>query len=545
MKSIWMLLAAVLISLAWLLPHHYRPWVTYSGEALAFAALFTLCLIFVKSKLQIPKITLPILLLSLVPMLQLLTGQAFFLSKAFLASCYVFAFWLSIVVAYNLSLNAAREQLMQRFSLLLLGTGVASAIIALCQWLTIEQYFPGLMANLRSGRPYANFAQPNNMATFLILALLAALYLYETKTLKLKVLVPSAVLLIFAVALSQSRTSWVALGCILIYMAYQQYRGYVSIKWYAVVGWVAAFVASLVFIPHLAGLFAEALDAPIKSVDLARRATGDMSRIAIWNQMVHAIMQQPLWGYGWHQTSVAYTLVSDTVQGPVWVKSAHNFVLDFILWNGLVIAMPFLVYFSYWAWQLHKHINGIVSVVCILMIGAITVHALLEFPLFYSYFLLPFGFLMGILQAQNKDTAVWEISAHCMQLAVLLGGVLMVMIHRDYLVAGPKLAQSSKYEKQPEKWTLNKPIYLLTEFNDRIEWIRLNPHDPVTKAQLDKIEHMVLNYPIPYDLIKYARVLAYNGYEAEAKYQLKRLEILRDVKVSYESLFMQPNASSK
>ena len=545
MKSIWMWLAAVLISLAWLLPHHYRPWVTYSGEALAFVSLFTLCLIFVKSKLQIPKITLPILLLSVVPLVQLLTGQAFFFSKAFLASGYVFAFWLSIVIAYNLSLNGAREQLMQRFSLLLLGAGVATAIIALCQWLTIEQYFPGLMANLRSGRPYANFAQPNNMATFLILALLAALYLYESKMLKLKLLVPSAALLIFAVALSQSRTSWVAIACILIYMAYQQYRGYIHIQWYAVMGWVAVFVASLVFIPHLANLFAEALDAPIKSVDLARRATGDMSRIAIWNQMVHAIMQQPLWGYGWHQTSVAYTLVSDTVQGPVWVKSAHNIVLDFILWNGLVIAVPFFAYLSYWAWQLHKHIHGVVSVVCMLMMGAITVHALLEFPLFYSYFLLPFGFLLGILQAQNKNTAVWQVSAHFIQVVVLVGGLFMVMIHRDYLVAAPKLAQSSQYEKQPEKWTLNQPIYLLTEFNDRIEWIRLNPHDPISKAQLEKIDHMVLNYPIPYDLLKYARVLAYNGYEAEARTQLKRLETLRGMQVSYESLFMPPSSSAQ
>ncbi|WP_306670213.1 MULTISPECIES: hypothetical protein [unclassified Acinetobacter] len=47
---------------------------------------------------------------------------------------------------------------------------------------------------------------------------------------------------------------------------------------------------------------------------------------------------------------------------------------------------------------------------------------------------------------------------------------------------------------------------------------------------------MVLNYPIPYDLLKYARLLAYNGYEQEAKHQLLRLKLLRDLNVSYESL---------
>ncbi len=72
-------------------------------------------------------------------------------------------------------------------------------------------------------------------------------------------------------------------------------------------------------------------------------------RLAIWQQILHAIAERPWFGYGWHQTSVAYTLISDQFQGPVWVKSAHNFILDFIVWNGLVIAIPFFAYLSYWA----------------------------------------------------------------------------------------------------------------------------------------------------------------------------------------------------
>ena len=72
------------------------------------------------------------------------------------------------------------------------------------------------------------------------------------------------------------------------------------------------------------------------------RATGDMSRLAIWQQMIHAIWDQPWFGYGWNQTSVAYTLVSEHFQGPVWIRSAHNFILDFVLWNGVIIAVrPF------------------------------------------------------------------------------------------------------------------------------------------------------------------------------------------------------------
>ena len=63
MKSALLLLAAILISLAWLLPIHYRPWVTYTGELYAFFALFALAACLFKEKLQIPKISLPLLAL--------------------------------------------------------------------------------------------------------------------------------------------------------------------------------------------------------------------------------------------------------------------------------------------------------------------------------------------------------------------------------------------------------------------------------------------------------------------------------------------------
>lgn len=46
----------------------------------------------------------------------------------------------------------------------------------------------------------------------------------------------------------------------------------------------------------------------------------------------------------------------------------------------------------------------------------------------------------------------------------------------------------------------------------------------------------MLNYPTQYDLLKYARVLAFNGYEAEAKQQLELLKIVRKVEVDYDSL---------
>mgnify|MGYP004544070735 CR=1 FL=1 len=54
MKFTLALIAAILISFAWLMPIHYRPWVTYTGELYAFFALFALAAIGLKEKLRIP-----------------------------------------------------------------------------------------------------------------------------------------------------------------------------------------------------------------------------------------------------------------------------------------------------------------------------------------------------------------------------------------------------------------------------------------------------------------------------------------------------------
>ncbi|CAB1208084.1 PglL family O-oligosaccharyltransferase [Acinetobacter bouvetii] len=537
MKFLLLLLACVFISLAWLLPVHYRPWVTYTGELFAFLSLFALAAIYLKDKIKLPVISLPLLLLAIIPLIQYLAGELFFFDKAFTSTLFVFGFWLSIVIGYNLSVEKAdREEIFTGLSYVFLMAGTATGVIAICQWLTLDAYIPGMVDMQRAVRPYANFAQPNNMATFLLMSMLACLYLYETKKVQTKWLVAAASMMLISVALSQSRTSWVACVFILVYLAYQQFKGYIQIKWHYLAAWLAVFIGLVFILPIIGSYLTQLLDTQIKSVDIARRATGDMSRLAIWNQMLHGIIDRPWLGYGWNQTSVAYALVSDHVQGPVWVRSAHNFILDFILWNGLIIGLPLLAYFSYWGYQLNKHVNSVESVIGILMIGAVLVHAMLEFPQYYAYFLLPVGFILGLVQSQQSKIKTIELSPNYMRVTFAIALVLLMLIVRDYSVMVPKLNQTMRYEKTPEKITNQDRIYLLEEFNRRIEWIRMDPYTKVNAAQLAEIREMVLNYPTKYDLLKYAKVLAFNGYEQEAKHQLWLLKTLGKMNVKYASL---------
>ena len=536
MKFALALIAAILISLAWLMPVHYRPWVTYTGELYAFFALFALAVIFLKEKLIIPVASLPLLLLACVPFIHFLTGQVFFFSTAMLGFIFAFSFWLANILGYNLSTgNYNREEAFTNLSYVFLASGTVTGIIAICQWTNLDATLPGMVNISGNQRPYANFAQPNNMATFLVMALMSCLYLYEKKKIQTKWLFACAAVIVMGVALSQSRTAWVAAIAIMLYLAFYQYKGIIRLKWYYSTAWFIFFVTCIVAFPLLSQLAAQAMDTDVvQSRDVVSRATGDMSRLAIWQQMLTAIQAQPWFGYGWYQTSAAFVSISDTVQGPVWIRSAHNFIIDFLLWNGVIIGLPFLAYFGFLGYQLQRWVNTPESVIGILMIGVFVTHAMFEFPQHYAYFLLPVGFILGTVLAQNPKIKTVVMPLIGMKFIFAVGLLLLIVIYRDYDVAVPKLGQSIRYEKQPEKITNEKPIYLLTEFNHRIAWIRLNPYSKASAEQIQEGEQMVLSYPTKYNLIKYAKLLAFNGYETEAKHQLQRLKIIQKIEMSYE-----------
>lgn len=538
MKFTLALIAAILISLAWLMPVHYRPWVTYTGELYAFFALFTLAAICLKEKLKIPVMSLPLLLLACIPLVQFLLGQVFFFSTAMMAAIYVFSFWLASVLGYNLSIGKNnREETFTHLSYVFLVSGTITGLIAVCQWMNLDSILPGVVNISGTQRPYANFAQPNNMATFLVMTLMSCLYLYEKKKIQTKWLFSCAAIIVVGVALSQSRTAWVAAIAIILYLAFYQYKGIIRLKWYYSTAWFIFFISCIVAFPLLSQLATQVMDAQVvQSRDVVSRATGDMSRLAIWQQMLAAIQAQPWFGYGWYQTSVAFVSISDTVQGPVWIRSAHNLIIDFLLWNGLVIGLPFLAYFGYLGYQMQRWVKTPESVIGILMIGTFLTHAMFEFPQHYAYFLLPVGFILGTVLAQNPNIKTVTLPAIAMKIIFGFGLLLLIVIYRDYDVAVPKLGQSIRYEQQPEKITNQQPIYLLTEFNHRIDWVRLNPYSKVSSEQIQEGEQMVLSYPTKYNLIKYAKLLAFNGYKDEARHQLQRLKVIQKTELSYEEL---------
>ncbi|AWL30201.1 O-antigen ligase family protein [Acinetobacter defluvii] len=540
MHLILPILSALLLALAYLLPFHKLPWTTFGSEILAFLSGITLLCIFLKKNLKIPKPQLLALPILLIPFIQYGFGQILYFSNALLCSVYLLMFWLMVIVGYNLSLDKVkREKAFTSISIVILIVALLSSVMAILQWLGLNSYFAPFMNFLKGNRPYANFAQPNNLATFLTMGVFACLYFYEKRLIANVVIVPATLILIFSIALTQSRTSWVVCLFVLIYLAIKQFNQFKRFSFAKLLLWVGVFVAAIGLLPYFNSFINTfSQQDVVTTASVIQRASSGYLRLDMWSQAWVAIQQQPWWGYGWNQTGIAQIAAFDLYPSHEWYKTAHNVILDLLVWNGIPLGILIILYVVGWLYWLNKGIKEPVSLVATLMVCAILIHALLEYPIHYAYFLLPMGFLLGIIQAQYPHLPSKNLKPAVTLSLVLIGISLCVIVYRDYQL----YRQQSVYvnTKKPltdaQQQVMNQQIWLLSQFKERVWWISLDPFTKMSDVQLQHLGRMVANLASKYDLFKYAQILAFNGKKAEAEHQLWILSELHREKHSYQDV---------
>ncbi|MCF4267464.1 Wzy polymerase domain-containing protein [Acinetobacter baumannii] len=528
MQVFFLFLAAILLGFAWLSPFHYNPWVVFSSEMSTFAAGLSVLAVLFYQNIKIPRAQLLLLPFTLIPVVQWAFGLVFDFSTALLSSLYLLGFWFMVLAGYNLSLDQKkRDQIFSGFSLLIIITSLFTSLIAIFQWLNIESHLIYTL-HLIGNRPYGNFGQPNNMATFLIIGLLGCLYLYEKHKVTLWLLLPSALIILFTIALSQSRTSWIVFPFLLIYWMVKQFGKQKRFRFVQGLLWCLAFflIAGLI-LPYITQFIEFSTNTEItETSSFVARAGSGHERIGMWIQILHAIAQQPWLGYGWSQTSVA---VVDSIQYGtvhVWFNSAHNVLLDIIIWNGIPIGIVIIAYFACWFVWLNQQAKETISIIAIMMVCTVLIHAMLEFPQRYAYFLLTCGFLLGIIQAQTPVLKGIVLNKQVLRLIWGISVILLVAIWRDYNVYVTNSNLLFK-NKQPNAEILgSNQIFILTQFEQRLKWIEMKPETTLSDADLAVWGNFVKNKATPYNLRKYAQLLAYNGKVEQAEQQIFILQHL-------------------
>jgi O-antigen ligase len=398
------------LSLLWLLPFclsdHKVPVGTFWQE---WVAAMLLCLGIVLAlaqtsgprTLRIPHVAIALAGLAAVIALQYTLGLLNFAATLTVPLLYLTLALMACTLGNTLRETGDLARLAVWLALACAVGGILNVNVQLAQWLGIENFFP-FMSQLPAGqRPFGNINQSNHTATYFGMALASVLYLRSTKRLSWPGTSLAALILVGGLALTGQRSAIVysLLPLMLTLLGWKTLgeprTGLLKIS----------LALPLLFV--IANLLIEsqtqATATPLTSL-LAKSLYSE--RGDFWRHALAMLAQHPLLGVGFDQFWPAYFNQLETLhahgEAP---NNPHNLLAALLAETGLlgtlVILLPLLV----WLWRTRLAATTPVEWLAWTQIAAIGFHSLVEYPLWYSYFLIVFAFWLGA-----TDRCSWRVT---------------------------------------------------------------------------------------------------------------------------------------
>ncbi|WP_151806001.1 O-antigen ligase family protein [Acinetobacter bereziniae] len=527
-KKICVVFSLLFIFIAWLIPVHESPWVTFLNETFAFLSLISLILFFKDTTVLVPKILLPIITIAFIPLIQYFLGIEYYFETAFLCFLYLCSVFLATIIGFNFADEMYKDKTELFFSWILLLAGVLSSLFSITQWLNLENNII-FISTLSGNRPYGNFSQPNNMATFLIFSFLSLLFLNYKEKINGSLLYFLGTLILFSIALTFSRTAWLQLAFIISIILFFSK----NTKKNSLIFFSLFFIISLFTIPHISHSLSYWGLGVGSSNTLAERLTTGNLRLGIWKQMLIAIFNNPWFGYGWDQTIIAQTQAAKIFYHGEQTKSAHNIILDLLVWNGIIVGGGIVIYAIF----LIKKIifDNFSNLFFKLIIICFFVHTLLEYPQNYSFFLLPIFFLFGFLLRGNKNLLFFEISNKITLLVFFIAITLTGGIVRDYMNMRYILLSYDSNDYKSGK--IKEKLIFLDKINSLISWILFDKSSAINDSDFNNLRKFIEISPSEYNLVNFIKLLIRSGRVDDGEKYYKILYDLYHVNYTYDDIY--------
>jgi O-antigen ligase len=297
------------------------------------------------------------------------------------------------------------------FCIGLVVAGVASSGIGIVE-VFAPQWADGdwIARSSLAGRAVGNMRQPNHLSSLLLWAIVGAVWLGEARVLRRGVDTALALLFVFVVVLSGSRTGAVGMAML---AAWGGLDRRLSKRSRALL-----LLAPVAYAAFWFGVSAWADQAHEVFGGETRFSTkGDISssRYGIWANTLALIRMHPWFGVGFGEFNFAWTLTPFPGRPVAFFDHTHNLPLQFAVELGLPLAA---LVTAALAWALAQALMGALRAradadpeqaplrrAAFMMIFMVCVHSLLEYPLWYAYFLLPAAFAFGLCLGRSAPAS--------------------------------------------------------------------------------------------------------------------------------------------
>ena len=531
MSRIYWLSGGMLL-LAWLLPLHVPPWVSWHNEVLAAGAVLVPCALslFLLRKpagidaIRLPVVAIPAGVLAAVALLQVTMGDI-----AYWGSFWVIAFYAATTVIASAAGYAAGgtpmavgESALTTLAKVMLAAALAQLFVVFAQTLALWEGSDWVARTVYRTRGAGNVAQPNQAALLFLMGMASANHLYRRGLVRAQLALAAVAVMCVGLSVTESRSGVIGFCGLAAWWAY---KGAGMPRWPAAVlaaGFVAALWALFVaWPPFIAAVWL--LDGPV-GVNLT--ASG---RIEIWRQLLDAALLRPWLGWGVMQVAQAQSAVADAYPSVMIATFSHNVLLDVVLWAGFPTACALLVMAGVWAVRRLPMIRSEDAWYCTALALPLAMQSMTEFPYAYIYFLVPVSFALGALDASLGIRPRFHVGLRWAQasVAVLLAGYVWAaieytQIEEDFVVAR---FESMRVGRPPEAYERPK-VTLLTQLGALLEGTRIQPAPSMRSEDIETLEKVAGLYPWAPAKFRYLSALALNGRMDEARRQMKIIRVM-------------------
>lgn len=448
-RSPWLARAALVLLgsacvLPFLSPVFYPPIQTFYGEAVAFAlGLAAIALLVTRSLwtgVRLPRVALLFLGFAALMAVQILLGYAPYRDVNLLGALYLLWAAMIAMLANRIVEVVGAAGFASWLAWFLVAGALLSAAVGVIQLLGVHTPLAPFLLPQIHGRIYANTGQPNHLASYLCLGGASVGFLWGTRRLPWFAALPIGIVVIVVLASSGSRSAWLY-AVAFVAIAALMLRRHPSpelkrILMFAIVFAVGLFAAQAALPDFAPGAPASA---PLESIGARMRA--DMSaslRLHFWNEAWIMFREAPVLGAGFKQFAWNNFLLNAQLPGGRpdvgIIDNAHNLVFGIGAEFGACGLVLLLAGSGWWAWSLRRARVDAASWWMAAALGILGLHSMLEYPLWYAYFLGIAAMLMGAAEREAPVIDGTRSGRFALLAAVMLGVFVFVGVFRDYRV---------------------------------------------------------------------------------------------------------------
>ncbi len=533
--SVLLTLASCLI-LAYLLPYHMHPYLSFYNEWLAFFMVVIMLALLAKqntSPVLLPWLAIIPLGLALVIIIQTGLGLLTVSWDAVLPIVYLLVTLVAIILGATISAQPQGAQgLCAALAWAHLLAGLISVALATTQLVGKEALllpFVMPMPHDIAIRPYANLGQPNHLALLFCLAIASVWWLFQSDKLRSGIAILLALLLLWGLVLTQSRIGWLIIPLFALFIGF--WRNHMTFKPIPVallVVLVTGYFCGVLALPSLTGLGI--------TTSAAEHIRSGFVRLVLLQQALEISLTNPWFGAGWYEFGSQQVKIAADFAPSLYSRHAHNIVLNFAAELGWPVTITIVATLGYWLYlcclrpDQHKPLSKEIGFAT-LFFSAVLVHSLVEYPLWYAYVLIPTAFLLGMVHQEQLGTKAIKVSRGyllALSLVMALGLVGVATDYRRLVLDFRAFGWENLGLKADEGSTAPPAFTLFPQFYDYFHFAKTKAHAGMSPQDIAFMDHTTKRFGYPPVLMRMAFVYALNNRPDDAVRTIKTLKKLHE-----------------